>query len=108
MTIFILSVRLSFRANEDRRIIYPPTLHVLNTEVIRGTGFCPSVDKCLGLRPLIAARLCAIECSMFAVLCLVSTRPPFDFADRCIAFILVSMRMKERMSFLKSRFTFRC
>ena len=36
---FILSVRLSSRANEDRRIIYPPTLNVLNTEVLRGTGF---------------------------------------------------------------------
>ena len=39
VAIFILSVRLSSRATEDRRIIYPPTLHVLNTEVLGGTGF---------------------------------------------------------------------
>ena len=93
---FILSVRLSSRANEDR------------TTIAQRHRVCPSDDDCLGFCSLTAARLCAIQCPMFGVLCLVSTSPPLDFVDKCIAILLVSMCMKQRMSFTKSRSSYRC
>ena len=58
---FIVSVRLSSRANEDRRIIYPPTLHVLNTEVLGGTGFVRRMIIVWVFVRLAAARSCAIQ-----------------------------------------------
>ena len=70
-----MSVRLSSCADE-RRIVYSLTLHMLNTEDLRGTEFVR--------RMLTAAQLCAVQCSMFEVLCLVSTRRPFDFVGKCL------------------------
>ena len=68
-----MSLRLSSCADEDRRIIYLPTLHVLKTQVLRGTGF---------VRPVLDVR---------SVVSCFKTRPPFDVVDTCIAILLVSI-----------------